>query len=249
MKYLFTIFFLFFLSTAVTIYFLWPSNHKSTQGVALSVNGHQMSEQQLQGQSQGRGYHGENEKDRISSIVTREILIQEAQRSGIDKEQEFREMLKNYYEQSLIKALTDRKLSSLKVEVEESEIDHYLSCFGKLYTFTRLPLVNGEVPKGEAGLQSAVLFDDLSEPIRILLSGLQPGQSASQFDTGTEIGLISLDAVSDAEKGKKVVMDRQQIRDLLAQYKRGREIDSWIIELKKKASIVVNGEVVDHEKQ
>ena len=178
--------------------------------------------------------------------MTRDILLQKAQRLGIDKEKGFREMLKRYYEQSLIKVLTDRKLASIKVEVEESEIDHYYSCFGKLYTFTHVPLINGEVPNGEAGQQSTVLFDDLAESLRLLLAGLQPGENASQFDTGTEIGRIRLDAVSKKTEGGQVI-DRQQVKDILTQYRRGREIDSWINELRKKASIIINGKVVDHE--
>jgi hypothetical protein len=246
MKYLLTIFFLFFLSTAVTLYFLWPSGQKPAKDIALSVNGHGMSQLQVDEQSEGRGYHGENENDRVDSIVIRELLLQEAERSGISKEPRFREMLKSYYEQSLIKALTDRKLASIKVEVDDGEIDHYLSCFGKLYTFTRLPLINGDVPKGEAGQQSTVLFDDLAESLRLLLAGLQQGEVASQFDTGTEIGQIRLDAVSKKADGGQVI-DRQQVKDLLIQYKRGREIDSWIKDLREKASIIIKGKVVDHE--
>lgn len=246
MKYLLTILFLFFLSTAVTLYFLWPSSPKPENDFALSVNGHGMSQLQVDKQSEGRGYHGEDARDKVNSIVTRELLLQEAERSGINKEPGFREMLKSYYEQSLIKTLTDRKLASIKVEVDESEIDHYLSCFGKLYTFTRLPLINGEVPRGEAGQQSTVLFDDLAESLRLLLAGLQPGESASQFDTGTEIGQIRLDAVSKKAEGGQVI-DRQQVKNILTQYKRGREIDSWINELRKKASIIIKGKVVDHE--
>lgn len=247
MKYLLTILFLFFLSTAVTLYFLWPSAQEPTEDIVLSVNGHGISHLQIEEQSKGRGYHGEDETDKVNAIVTRELLLQEAERSGINKEPEFREMLKRYYEQSLIKTLTDRKLASIKVEVDDGEIVHYLSCFGKLYTFTRLPLINGEVPEGETGLQSAVLFDDLAESLRLLLAGLQPGESATQFDTGTEIGRILLDAVSKKSEGRQTIA-RQQVKELLTHYKKGREVDRWINELRKKASIIINGKVVDHEK-
>ncbi|MCX5869823.1 MAG: hypothetical protein NTY00_04150 [Deltaproteobacteria bacterium] len=196
-----------------------------------------MSQKQIDAQIQNQGYHGENREDQVESLVTRQILIQEAQRLGIDKEESFRKALKLYYEQTLIKVLTDRKLASITVDVSEKDIDRYLSCFGKIYTFTETPVDKGEILKAQ-GRQHTALFDNLSESMCLLLSSLQLGESVSQFYTGTEISSIRLDKI-EKEDAVKVVYDRDLARELLSNYKRSREMDLWMHMLHKNASVIV----------
>lgn len=246
MKYLFTIFILVALTSIGTLYYLWPVESVPSQDVALRVNGHSMSRKQIDDQSREQGYHGETLEDRMDSLVTRQLLIQEAQRLGIDKEEGFRKALKLYYEQSLIKVLTDRKMASLVTDVSEEDIDGYLSCSGKMYTFTQTPIVNGKILEKQ-GQQNTALFDELSESLRLLLSSLQPGESVAQFDTGTEVSTLRLDKVEKAEEVESVAYDRNRVRELIGNYQRSREIDSWIYLLRKNASIVVYGEVKNNE--
>ncbi len=241
MKYLITVFVLVALSSVVTLYYLWPADPLLSQDVALRVNGHPMSQKQVDDQSRERGYHGETSEDQIDSLVTRQLLIQEAQRLGIDKEESFRKALKIYYEQSLIKVLTDRKMATLTIDVTEEDIDRYLACSGKIFTFTQIPIERGTVLETQ-GRQNAVLFDDLSEPMRFLLSCLEPGESVGQFDTGTEVSTLRLDKVESAEELKSVAYDRIRVRELIGNYQRSREIDSWIHSLRKNASIEIYGE-------
>jgi hypothetical protein len=59
--------------------------------------------------------HDEHRADFINSLIARELLIQEAQRTGIDKEENFRRSLQGFYEQSLVKVLMDRKLTLLSI--------------------------------------------------------------------------------------------------------------------------------------
>lgn len=237
MKYIFAIFFIVVLSSAIMLYFLWPNKSILPQDVVLRVNGYPMSQKQIDAQIQNQGYHGENREDQVESLVTRQILIQEAQRLGIDKEESFRKALKLYYEQTLIKVLTDRKLASITVDVSEKDIDRYLSCFGKIYTFTETPVDKGEILKAQ-GRQHTALFDNLSESMCLLLSSLQLGESVSQFYTGTEISSIRLDKI-EKEDAVKVVYDRDLARELLSNYKRSREMDLWMHMLHKNASVIV----------
>ena len=238
MKYLYTIFFIVGLISAIAFYFLWPDKLILPQDVVLRVNGHSMSQKQVDAQTQNQGYHGGNREDQVESLVTRQVLIQEAQRLGIDKEETFRKALKLYYEQSLIKVLTDRKLASITVDVSEKDVDRYLSCSGKMYTFTETPIAKGDMLKAQ-GQQHTVLFDNLSESLRLLLSSLEPGESVSQFDTGTEISSICLDKIEKAGAVKPVAYDRDLVRELLRNYQRSREIDLWLHTLHKNASVIV----------
>lgn len=241
MKYLYTIFFIVSLISVIALYFLRPDKSILTQDVVLRVNGHSMSQKQVDAQIQNQGYHGGNREEQVESLVTRQILIQEAQRLGIDKEEPFRKALKLYYEQSLIKVLTDRKLSSITVDISDNDIDRYLSCSGKIYTFTETPIDKGKIMTAQ-GQQHEVLFDNLSESLRLLLSSLQPGESVSQFDTGAEISSIRLDKIEKKGAVEPVMYDRGLVRELLGNYQRSRDIDLWIHTLHKNASVIVYDE-------
>ena len=241
MKYLFTILALVALSSAVTLYYLWPSDLSKSEDVALSVNGHFFSQQQIDDQQRRMGYHSGNVYGSIDSLVTKQLLLDEAQRLGLDKEEEFRKALKDYYEQSLIKVLADRKLQSVTVSVSEQDIDRYLSCSGKMFTFTRIPMENGKLLEKQSR-QNSVLFDDLSESLRLVLATLQPGERIVQFETGTEVGVIHLDKMEKAEGFEPIPYERSRVRELLGNYQKSLEIDRWINSLRKKASIVVYDE-------
>lgn len=241
MKYLFTILVFVALSSAVTIYFIWPSDPPRAENIALSINGHNISKENIDEQTRKHGYHTADTESSINSIVIRQLLLDEAQRLGIDKENEFRDAIKDYYEQSLIKVLTDRKLQSLTINVSEDSINRYLSCSGKIFTFTRIPLENGKLLE-EQKHQNSVLFDDLSESLRLVLANLNPGEKISQFETGTEVGVVILDKVETADGLVTVSYERTRVTELLTDYQKSIEIDRWINSLRKNAAVVVYSE-------
>lgn len=245
MKYLIVILVLVGVSTATVFYSFWTDPKVNPHDAALSVNGQAMSQKQMDDLIKSHGYHGEDRSERVDALVTRQLLIQEAQRLEIDKEEGFRQALKQYYEQSLIKVLTDRQIAQIKVTVSDKDIDKYLAGSGKKFTFTVIPVQNGKQMTAQ-GKQHTAAFDDLSESFRLILSALEPGESVSRFDTGTEISIIRLDKVEEAG-GKTVDYDRGRIGAMLENYQRGREVDRWIHQLREKASIVVRDKEKIHD--
>jgi predicted RNA-binding protein YlqC (UPF0109 family) len=221
MKYLLTILIFVVMSSMITLYFLWP---EPSPEVAERVNPPSSS-----------GYHQLGADARLAASTTRKILVQEAQRIGIDKEDSFRKSLKEYYEQSLVKVLTDRKLAEMKVSVSEEDVDRYLSRFGNSITFIRFPVENGKVVE-DSGHQSTVLFDELSSTLRLLLADLKPGESAKQFETGTEISLIRLVKIEPADTPPVMKADRDRVREQLENHQRSLKIDHWINALQNKHS-------------
>ena len=61
----------------------------------------------------------------IESVIDKQLLVQEAISMDMDKQDSFRRSVTNFYEQSLIKSLLDRKLNSLVVDVSNAEIEKY----------------------------------------------------------------------------------------------------------------------------
>ena len=225
MKYLLTILALVAMSSLLTLYYLWPDTPVETSDPTPPP---------------ASSYHQPGADARLAASVTRQILVQEAQRIGIDKEDSFRKSLKEYYEQSLVRVLTDRKLDEIKVTITEEDIDRYLSRFGHIYTFTRFPVENGKVQE-DSGHQSTVLFDELSVTLRLLIADLNPGDSAKQFETGTETSQIRIDKIVAADIPETKQVDRNRVREQLENYQRSFEIDRWINALQKKHDKQTNG--------
>jgi hypothetical protein len=242
MKYLITILVIICTATLLTLYFVWPEKSMDKTNIAVTINGHNLARTTVTAEGEKAGYHSEDYPELLDSAITRELLIQEAQRQELDKEESFRVSLKTFYEESLIKTLMDRQYGILKVEVNDGEISDYLALFGKMVTFTRLPVSTSapKIPTSDQGPQNEVLFDDLADPLKFLLSHLKPGEYAMKFDTGSEQYAIRLDMVAPAVNMPTAKPDRDQVRKILEDYKRQQQIANWLNELRSKASITIH---------
>lgn len=242
MKYLFAVLGIVLTITLLTLYFVWPEPKVQQENVAVTINGHDLAKETITSAGEKSGYHDDDYAALLDSAITRELLIQEAQSQKIDKEESFRQALKSFYEQSLIKILTDRQYSRIQVTVDEAEIDNYLSFFGKIVTFSRLPVTASQpsVPNETGGSQNEVLFDDLSDSLQLLLANLKPGEFAIQSDTGSDRYAIRLDRLEASQIGPAVLPDRERVKEMLMDYKRQQQIADWLEQLRKKASITIH---------
>jgi hypothetical protein len=242
MKYLFTIIGIVLVASLLTLYFVWPEKPQPQANVAVTVNGHDFARNTITAEGAKSGYHSGDYEALLDSVITRELLIQEAQRQEIDKEVSFRDSLKTFYEQSLIKTLMDRQYNEMVVTVTDTEIDTYLSLVGRMVTFTRLPVSSTPpyAPASTEGPQNEVMFDDLSESLQILLAGLNPGETAIKFDTGSERYAIRLDKVQKVEGMEITPPERAHIIEMLEENKRQQQITRWLDDLRKKASITIH---------
>jgi len=242
MKYIITIIVIICAAASVTIYFIWPEKAPDTTNVAVTVNGHNLAKNSVETAGGKSGYHSEEYADLLDSAITRELLIQEAQRQDLDKEESFRVSLKTFYEESLIKTLMDRQYSAPTTIITGAEVDTYLSYFGKMVTFSRLPVVDHKLHvSAEVTVpQNEVLFDDLAEPMKILLSCLKPGEYAVKFDTGNEEYAIRLEKVGGASETITTLPAREHVKVMLEEYKQQQQIDNWLYELRNKASITIH---------
>lgn len=243
MKYIISILIFFCISTITAIYFNWPDKPLKTENVAATINGYKLGKQRLLSSNGNIGHHNEQYEELLNSAITRELLIQEAQRQNLDKEESFRESLKIYYEESLIKILMDRQYAAPIAEVSDVEIASFKSFYGKTVVFSRLPAVDNKIQKPVDGKQpnrETVLFDDLAESMKLVLAALAPGEYAIKYDTGNEQYAIRLDEVSDSQNISSEIPDEDRIREMLRAHKQQEQIDNWLNELRNNASITIH---------
>ncbi|MDO9325198.1 MAG: hypothetical protein Q7T80_09615 [Methanoregula sp.] len=208
--------------------------------ILVTINGHDISRTDMQEEGRTGSHHGSN-SDFIDSLITKQLLIEEAQKLGIDKEPSFRKELKEYYEQSLIKVLMERENTSLQVQVSDKEVDNYLNSFGRTYTFMRLKTM--EPPSVESlkkqGMVHSARFEDLSENLQLVIASLKPGEMAMEFETGNENYAVLLEKI-EGTTGRPASIDPIKVRKTLAEHKRRQQINNWINDLRKKASVTIH---------
>ena len=102
--------------------------------VVAQVNDYKMTVEDLKYELKNVPYDDasllETEKGRldyINRLLEKEILLQEAQKKGLDREKEFMRSIENYWEQALLRLLLQKKSNEISglIHVYDNEIDEY----------------------------------------------------------------------------------------------------------------------------
>jgi peptidyl-prolyl cis-trans isomerase C len=82
--------------------------------------------------------HGRREY--LDRLIEKEVLLQEAQRQGLDREKDFMRSIENYWEQALLKLLLERKSREISgtVHVYDNEIEEYYKNSGEVLPLSRV---------------------------------------------------------------------------------------------------------------
>jgi len=185
-------------------------------------------------------HHGQSKTDFINSLITKELLIQESRKSGIDKDESFRKSIQNYYEQSLIKLLIDRKISSLKTPDIDDEFIRCVNAFNKKFHVTVFSFdtpdqaSKGDYGKGE---RKIALLYDLSADIRESVIGSEAGKIIGPVKSGDKYLVVRLDKIETDPSVRPSEHDKQHIRAMLSEEKKDKIINDWISDLREKAKI------------
>ena len=67
----------------------------------------------------------ENRADALNNLITRKLLLEEAQRRGLDTQKNFLRSIESFWEQSLIQLVVDQKVREIvkNITVTESEVE------------------------------------------------------------------------------------------------------------------------------
>ncbi|MCK4463419.1 MAG: hypothetical protein KAU58_03810 [Candidatus Omnitrophica bacterium] len=78
----------------------------------------------------------------VENLISRKLLLQEAQKEGLDKEKDFLKAIEKFWEQSLLTIIVDKKIkeSSGDLTVSEQEIQDYYNNWIKLNPDEAKPL-------------------------------------------------------------------------------------------------------------
>ncbi|MFN3480952.1 MAG: SurA N-terminal domain-containing protein [Thermodesulfovibrionales bacterium] len=119
-----------------------------------------------------------SKKDFLEDLITKELLLQEAKRRGLDLKPDFRRSIQSYYEQTLLKNLAQEKMSEIRVSVTEEELRSYYKNMGKVFIIRTI--ITPDQEKAEEAIRSfpsdkgelkTLYFDEIPEDLVMDISG------------------------------------------------------------------------------
>lgn len=223
---------------AAIIAYLTIESHPPVKNIALSINRKHITQEEFDARL--AAVHALDRQDFINSLIVKELMIQDAQKEGIDKDEAFRRSIQEYYEQSLVKQVMDKKNKSLKVAISDSEIDHFVSFQNSTIKLTAFSADDEKAAKSRQfkGQETRTIrVNDLSGDIGDRLESIKVGEFTAPLCSDYGCDVYRLDAV---DPGPTVVLakeKREKVRETLVERKRQWAMDSWIADLRAKSDI------------
>ncbi|MCG8333031.1 MAG: SurA N-terminal domain-containing protein [Proteobacteria bacterium] len=251
MKYILLIFSLFVVISGAVVYIIGFSDDQvEKETVAIKINDRVICKDELMQRYSFRSSHLQDHNEFIQSLISRELFIQEAKKQKIDQEDKFRQAIQNFYEQSLIRILMDRKMDSLNIEVSESVVERYVQLLDKSIDFTLWTLESPKIEEREIdisllgkGTTRQNDFRDLSIELRNILAQLNEGELSAPTLIKTELFasqylIVRLNLVKPS--GKELnpgSMNKDKIKTILRDVEKQNALNDWAENLKNSADI------------
>jgi peptidyl-prolyl cis-trans isomerase C len=121
------------LALSLIVIFLSGCCCQATSGAAkgedavVSINNYNITraefEKEFKDSTYGRTDTPESRKDFLESLVDRKLILQQAQKDGLDKERGFLKSIEKFWEQSLLKAALDKKTKEIAAKLSAAGMD------------------------------------------------------------------------------------------------------------------------------
>jgi hypothetical protein len=206
----------------------------------LSVNDRIISEDEFQKMLKRKPAYMTQEQF-IDSVIEKQLLIQEAVKLKINKEENFRSSVENFYEQSLIKILIDRKLDSLVVDVTNEELAKYEEYLQKKLVITKLhyPSLNDYEKRTNETIETIESdFVDLSDDLKFIVLDLYIGDASDPHATDFGVIIYRLDKVQKSKiKGKQPEFDIKHVSLFIEDKKKEQILSAWTAKIRENSEI------------
>lgn len=201
----------------------------------------------------------------LDEIITKKVLLQEAQKENFDKEEAFMREIERYWEQALLKLLFVRKFNELSqnIQISQEEINQkyekmkrkVLACiiiskdessakalstsndnFEEIKETLKEKIISGREPEWFTS-------EDLPNELEEYVFSLKPGQISPVITFGQNWAVIKVieEKPLDVEPFESI---ENQIRVSLQRRKTEERLEKWIEEVRNKADIQINEDIL-----
>lgn len=242
MRYLYYIAAIMLVFSGLAVYGLFDTRIEISEPY-ISVNDRIISKAEFEKMSRRKPAYMRREQF-VESVIDQQLMIQEAIRMDIHKEESFRDTVENFYEQSLIKILLDRKLDAIEVDVTKKEIARYQEYCGYKVFLTKYiyPDMENALNRTNGTVQTiAADFTTLSDDLKFTVLDLEKNEFSQPVHRGMQ-GVVAyrLDDVKKStsmEKDQSEILDVQRIQRQLQDMKKEQLLEDWTRSIRQSADI------------
>lgn len=238
MRYIYYIIGIFVLTTAVVAVMNLDRAGIDVSRPAVVINDRIITEAELETLMASKP-HDMTDDEYIDSLIMNTLLIQDALDRGINREEPFRRAVERYYEQSLVKALLDRKYGEFDPRVTDAEVAAYQSLSTSEVVVTRAVYASDDAAREGENAAAAIIeepFRFLSGRLRFILLGLAEGESSEPVDTDRGVAVYTLEEIREMQD-PPAQDDPEQVRAFIANQKKQKRYAQWMEELREQADI------------
>ncbi len=242
MKYIYYILVIMAIFSGFAVYGIFGTRVEISKPV-LSVNDRIISEAEFESALKQKPSQMSLERF-AESLIDKQLLIQEAIRMKIDKEESFRRLVENFYEESLIKTVLDRKSNSILIDVSIEEMGRYEELAQSKIFLTRFvyPTMKDMQEKTNETAQDIESdFINLSDDLKFALLFLNTGESSKPVKTDMEGVLIyrlnDIQKKGRTDTGKEEEFDGRTASLFIQNQKKEALLDEWMDSIRNSANI------------
>jgi hypothetical protein len=208
----------------------------------------------------------ETKKEALEHLITRKVMVQEAQKQNFDKQKTFMKEIERYWEQALLKFLIKKKSEELSrlVQVDEAAIaDEYnkrkRKNFAELYVFSdKTPALLLSASKDDFDQMRQKLSDkmistepaqwwergELPEIIEIYLFSLTAGDISGPIELKSKWIVVRVLDVGEVEMPPLEDVS-STIKEEIIKKTTEKMLEDWITSLKEKAEVQIDYGVME----
>ncbi len=216
---------------------------KALEG-SLVINQRIYQPQELAERLLATPYHFASRGEQVNDLIYRELLLQEAKQQKIDREADFLRSMRDFYEQSMIKALIDREYLSEKHDPNQVQIAACQPFIGRNFELQRFDYPNYAAARANSATGSDK-FDlpylDLPEDTRsalLTLTGTELSEPLHADSGWFRLQLIDITPLPEASLPSQIEQE-----ELCRGEMKRQSIQTWIEGLYRKSTIEIPAEL------
>ncbi|MCX5665921.1 MAG: SurA N-terminal domain-containing protein [Candidatus Omnitrophica bacterium] len=184
-------------------------------------------------------------RDILEELITRKILVQEAQRENFDKQPSFMKEIERYWEQALIKFFLKQKSQALvgMISADKGEIAaEYNKMKRRLYVEITVLNAKGNIVSGPK--TEWFSYGDLPRRLEDAVFSMKVGEEKRGIPYEENMAVVKLINEEPVEVAPLEKVEPEIAENILNKTKEAI-FEKWIATLRKNASIKINKKVLD----
>ncbi|MBN2429797.1 MAG: hypothetical protein JXK94_15790 [Deltaproteobacteria bacterium] len=240
MKYIYSILGIVLLLTCVMLAVSSNDSEETPDKNALVVNDRSISFAELQQRWQEKPYYYRDEKEFLDDLVLREVLVQQAISDGIADEEQFKRLVRDFFEQSLVKTLLDRKQREVQVDISDADLSRFRKARQSRYQLSLIRYETLQQAKSGKGGTIQTMTKDYAffpESIQLRLLALPVEQLSVPFADGAEFVRLRIEKIDQLEQSEAIAETDESLRGKLKYMLQQKKVGEWVDATRQQAVV------------